>query len=344
MANSAHPLVSIVTPVYNEERYLAECIESILRQTYDNWEYTILDNCSTDATRAIAERYAATDRRIRVRHNEQFLTSIANCNEALRQISPSSKYCKVVFGDDWIFPECLERMVELAERHPTVGLVGAYALEGARVVLDGLSYETTVVPGHEACRRHLLERLYVFGTQTSVLYRADLVRAHDPLFNEANMHADTEADFAILRSSDFGFVHQVLSFTRIRDQSQNTLSQSMGTSWPALLLLLKRYGPWLFAPDQLQELLDEHLNGYYRCLGKSLLFRRDSSFWSYHLSHLQSLGLPYSRRRAVAGLLRALGHAALNPEQTLSALSKRRHRPHARGRRTDALAREGSPR
>src|SRR5688572_13422291 len=100
----SQPLVSIVTPVYNEEQYLAECIESVLSQTYRNWDYTIVDNCSTDASLAIAQRYAAADARIRVIRNAQFLTALQNCNAALRQISPGSKYCKVVLGDDWIYP------------------------------------------------------------------------------------------------------------------------------------------------------------------------------------------------------------------------------------------------
>ena len=44
------PLVSVVTPVYNGQAYLAECIESVLAQSYSNWQYTVVNNCSTDAT------------------------------------------------------------------------------------------------------------------------------------------------------------------------------------------------------------------------------------------------------------------------------------------------------
>src|ERR1700755_2465173 len=101
------PLVSVVTPVYNNAHYLPDCIESILAQTYQNWDYTIVNNCSTDGSMDIARRYAARDGRIRIHDNRQFLRAIPNHNVALHQISPASKYCKMVFADDWVFPECI---------------------------------------------------------------------------------------------------------------------------------------------------------------------------------------------------------------------------------------------
>src|ERR1700733_3168327 len=123
--HTSQPLVSVITPLYNNEEYLEECIESVLAQTYQNWDYTIINNRSTDGSRAIARRYAAQDSRIRVLDTDEFLRVVPNHNFALRQISPASKYCKMVFADDWIFPDCLEQMVNVAEQHSSVGIVGA---------------------------------------------------------------------------------------------------------------------------------------------------------------------------------------------------------------------------
>ena len=97
MNSGPMPLVSIVTPLYNNQDYLAECIESVLAQTYQNWDYTIVNNCSTDGSAEIAYQYAARDARIRVYENHEFLRAVCNHNVALRQISPQSKYCKIVF-------------------------------------------------------------------------------------------------------------------------------------------------------------------------------------------------------------------------------------------------------
>ena len=206
MESRRPPLVSIVTPVYNNQVYFAECIESILGQTYENWDYTIVDNCSTDGSAEIAHRYAAKDSRIRVYQNPQFLRAVCNHNVALCKISPDSKYCKMVFADDWIFPECLEQMVSVAEEHPSVGIVGAYGLQGHEVMWAGLPYPSRLVSGREVCRRLFLERMYVFGTSTSVLYRADLVRSQTAFYNEANLHADMEACVVLLKARDFCFV------------------------------------------------------------------------------------------------------------------------------------------
>jgi glycosyltransferase involved in cell wall biosynthesis len=274
----------------------------VLAQTYTNWNYTIVNNCSTDRTVEIARSYASRDSRIRVYENPDFLDAFSNCNVAVRQASPDSKYCKVVLGDDWIYPECLERMVAVAEEFPTVGVVGAYSLEGTEVRLSGLPYQRTVISGREVCRRHLLERLYVFGTQNSVLYRTDLVRQNDPLYNTANAHADTEACFALLKTSDCGFVHQVLTFTRVRPGSLNVKSQRLQTSWPAILLLLKTYGPNCLAPEELDSALAGHMAAYYRFLGKSLLVGRDQKFWVYHKERLNRLSAGYSRIQLAKGV------------------------------------------
>src|SRR5712664_3992737 len=103
------PRVSVLTPVYNGARYLSQCIDSVRNQRYSNWEYIIVNNCSTDATLDIVARYAAIDSRIKVINNPTFVGVIENHNIAFKLISPDSQYCKVVSADDWIAPDCIER-------------------------------------------------------------------------------------------------------------------------------------------------------------------------------------------------------------------------------------------
>src|SRR4051812_44675555 len=109
------PLVSILTPVYNGEEFFVEAIESVLKQTYENFEYIIINNCSKDRTLEIATAYAAKDSRIRVHDNKTFVGVIENHNIAFGLMSPEAKYCKVVSADDFIFPECVASLVQAAE-------------------------------------------------------------------------------------------------------------------------------------------------------------------------------------------------------------------------------------
>src|SRR5262249_3812907 len=161
---------------------------------------------------------------------------------ALSQISPASKYCKVVFADDWLFPDCIEKMVAIAEEQPSVGIVGAYSLQGRSVMWVGLPYPSHCVSGRDLCRQLFLDELYIFGSPTTILYRADLVRSRTPFYNEENIHADTEAIIAALQTWDFGFLHQVLTFSRERPGSLSTVSTELNTHLAGMLHALVRYG------------------------------------------------------------------------------------------------------
>jgi glycosyltransferase involved in cell wall biosynthesis len=309
----SQPLVSIVTPVYNGESYLRECIESVLCQTYQNWDYVIVDNASTDGSLRIAREYAARDPRIRVHVNARTLPAIQNHNVTLGQISSTSKYCKVVFADDWIYPECLERMVALAEANPSVGLVSAYCLEGDHVICAGLPYTSSVFAGRDICRRHLLDRLYLFGSANTVLYRADLVRRYEPFYNERNIHADTEVCFRLLRDSDFGFVHQILTYTRVRPGSLTAASTDISTDYASMLSILVAYGGDSLTVEERDSRVTRQLADYYRFLGRSLVRGRDAAFWAYHRGKLTESSFGFSRARVAWALVASLGRILLSP-------------------------------
>lgn len=325
MNSSSQPLVSIVTPVYNGAEHLVECIESVLAQTYQNWDYTIIDNCSTDGTKEIAERYAKRYPRIRVRHNETFLRAIPNHNVAVRQISPESKYCKVVFADDWIFPECIERMVAVAEAHSSVGIVGAYGMQGQEVMWTGLPYPSPVVSGRDVCRMLLLDEVYVFGTATSLLFRAELVRAHDPLFNEANLHGDMEACVVLMKESDFGFAHQVLTFKRERPESLGALTEDINTLIAGHLHNLLAHGRDFLTSEEFRIVYERLVSKYYNFLAVNVMKgRKDKKFWDYHKRKLADAGVGFSRLRLTIAIAARAVRAALNPHETMEKMSRRK--------------------
>lgn len=307
------PFVSVVTPVYNGEPYLGECIESVLAQDYTNWEYVIVNNCSTDCTLGIANRYASLDPRVRVLTNPTFVDAIRNHNIAVASISSSSKYCKVVSADDWITPDCLARMVELAEAHPKVGIVGSYQRSNDEIKWKGLPEDTTVISGREACRIHFLNRIYVFGSPTTVLYRSELIRRRPSFYPHSEPHADTSACFASLGDCDFGFVHEVLSHERVHEAQISSRVHKLEANTPALIDMLHRYGPLYLTEGELVKRQEEVLASYYVMLGRTALQMTGREFWQFHKRKLAKLGYPLDWRRLVLEIGKKFATELRNP-------------------------------
>jgi glycosyltransferase involved in cell wall biosynthesis len=311
------PRVSVVIPVYNYDQYLPECIESVLTQTYEHWELVVVDNCSTDRSGDIAEQYARKDARIRVHHNTEFVDTYRNHNVACRQIAADSTYCKLLCADDWMFPECLERMVQVAEAHPTIGIVGAYRIDGDEVGCDGLPYPTPFISGRELGRLTLLGTVGVFGSGSSVLYRSECVRARSEMYDEADNHADMAACLDILRTWDFGFVHQVLTYTRRHPVANTTYAEIMNTYIAGELRHLLRYGPDYLTPEEYTECWERTITRYYRFLAKSLTQPRVADVWAYHRAALREAGYPLEWGRMLKAVLPYWGYALTHPQQVL---------------------------
>jgi glycosyltransferase involved in cell wall biosynthesis len=330
------PLVSVLTPVYNGEEFLEDCIESVLSQTHTNYEYIVVNNRSTDRTLEIASRYAQQDSRIRVHNNADFVPVIANHNIAFNLMSPEAKYCKVVSADDFIFPECLERLVECCEANPSVGIVGCYQLSGAQIRWQGFDYPRTVIPGVEMGRKAFLsdDKRFGFGSPTSLMYRADLVRGNKEFYPNASPHADTSACFEQLSKSDFGFVFQVLSYERKHEATQSSTSEKLNRGASANLNDVLRYGSLYLSPEEWKHNIDKTLHAYHRYLAANYLFgSRDQAFWHYHKSRLAELGYPLGR----IDLLRAAWVELLHPIEA-ARKARRRIVKHATRERPEETA------
>jgi glycosyltransferase involved in cell wall biosynthesis len=120
------PLVSVLITVYNREKYLAAAIESVLAQTFGDFELLIVDDNSKDQSIEIARRYEGD--RVKVHTNERNLGDYANRNKAASLAR--GKYLKYVDADDRIYPHCLEMMVEAMEAFPEAGLGVSRSIPG----------------------------------------------------------------------------------------------------------------------------------------------------------------------------------------------------------------------
>lgn len=119
-----NPLVTVLMPVYNAEKYLSEAIDSILAQTYKNIEFLIINDGSTDNSESIILDYQSNISKIVYVKNETNMKLIATLNKGLRMAN--GKYIVRMDADDISKPFRIERQVEYMESHPEIGVCGSY--------------------------------------------------------------------------------------------------------------------------------------------------------------------------------------------------------------------------
>lgn len=118
------PLISVITPAFNCELYIEEAIKSILQQNFTDFEYIMLDDCSSDKTFEIIKKYAKIDSRIIPIQNEVNLDIAQNRNKGIELAR--GKYIAWQDADDISYPYRLKFQVEHMEKHSEVGICGGY--------------------------------------------------------------------------------------------------------------------------------------------------------------------------------------------------------------------------
>jgi hypothetical protein len=163
------PRVSVLLTAYNREAYIGASIESVLGQTFGDFELLITDNCSTDATVDIAREFARRDGRIRVVVNETNLGQFGNRNRAAQLAH--GQFLKYHDSDDVMYPHCLDVMVALLQSEPRAG----FALSTSRDWPGG-PCPMLLTPRMSYQREFLGGGLFQCGP-ASALFRAEVFRA-----------------------------------------------------------------------------------------------------------------------------------------------------------------------
>ena len=114
------PKISLIMSVYNGEDYLAETVESVLCQTFTEWEFIIINDCSTDNTSKILAEYASKDARVKVHTNKTNLRLPSSLNKALSLAE--GKYIARMDADDICMPDRLQKQYDFMEANPNVDL------------------------------------------------------------------------------------------------------------------------------------------------------------------------------------------------------------------------------
>ena len=211
-------LVSVGVPVYNGEKYIGEALDSMLNQTYQNWECNIVNNASADNTENIVKKFVDKDKRFKLHNYSEFFPIVDNWNRTVLHISENAKYFKILQADDWLDSQYLEEMVSVMEKYPTIGMCSSYRIDDTRIKCDGLNInDGQFYNGNEMLMKHIKQEIDITGSATTVLFKVEYLKKlpqypeiHDP----KDFHCDTQLAFEMMSISDIGFVFKVLSYTR----------------------------------------------------------------------------------------------------------------------------------
>ena len=153
------PLISVIVPVYKVEKYLPDCMESLIHQTYQNLEIIMVDDCSPDHSGAICDRYAADDKRIKVIHRTENRGLSGARNLALNQAN--GQYLFFIDSDDWIALDTIEALYENMKKYQADCCVGGCvtvieAEDGSLDFQKRIHTPTHCESAHDAMKRVLL--------------------------------------------------------------------------------------------------------------------------------------------------------------------------------------------
>ena len=204
--------VSVCIPTYNYGQFIGAAIESVLRQTLQDFEIIISDNASEDDTESIVSGYASRDTRIRYARNPSNLGMVANWNCCLALAS--GEYVKFLCADDLLEPDCLAQLTRLLDSHQTAALASC-----ARGIITGDSRSTylafsdkeAALAGTE-CIRRMLVNGNIVGEPTAVMFRrSSAQRGFDEGYQQLT---DMELWLHLLEQGGFVFSPEILCIYR----------------------------------------------------------------------------------------------------------------------------------
>jgi glycosyltransferase involved in cell wall biosynthesis len=248
--STARGQVSILIPVHNGERYLRECLDSVLMQDFPNLEILIADDCSTDYSVEIIQAYAARDARIRWWQNPVNLGLTQNHNVCLR--AARGEYIKFVHADDRLLqPSVVTQMVQALEANPAVALVstGAFIInEQSQVLrLENKFRRTGDWDGKAAIIRCLEANGNIIGEPSRTLFRkAHAGRGFDERYRQL---MDLEMWFHLLEQGRLAYLAEPLIAYRVHPNQATKEHHRTGVSADESLMMVTDYyrQPWLAA-------------------------------------------------------------------------------------------------
>lgn len=222
-------MISVIMLTYNREQYIKNMIGDILKQTYEEFEYIIIDNGSTDHSGEIADTYAVKDQRIHVMHLKEAKSIGCARNIGLRE--SKGEYVAFVDDDDRVAPDFLEFLLSLIEENNAdIAMCGATEGNGQTKKPQCLFDEKMILTGEEALRL-LLGRKYIRAGMPTKLYRREILEQYP--FEENFKNEDIHTQYKYLLSGRKVVIHGLDKYYCTRHDSNISGFTSNAGRWDA---------------------------------------------------------------------------------------------------------------
>ena len=223
-------LLSVIVPVYNVEKYLPKCIETILNQTFKDFELILVNDGSTDNCPIICEEYAKKDERIKVIHKENGgLSDARNTGIDIAQ----GKYISFIDSDDFIIENTYDILVGEAETNNLDIIIGNainyFSEDEQKLKMRKRSFPNEVINGTEFLKRSYVEKAMVHCVVAGI-YRTKLIKENKLFFKKSIYHEDNlwtpqiflKAERVMYYDLDFyRHVQRKGSITKLEDKTKN---------------------------------------------------------------------------------------------------------------------------
>ena len=251
------PMISVVMPVYNAEKYVALAVESILKQTYTNFEFIIVDDCSTDKSYQILQKYANQDTRIFLYRNSQNIKLASSLNFAIKQAI--GKYIVRMDHDDVATCDRLMRQLTFMEQNPDITISGTYY----RTFISDIKYPQNDIV-FESDHKSIEIKMYLFGNviaHPTVIMKRDIFENEKFLYNESLGESAEDYDLWV-RLLDNGAIFSILpEFLLYYRVNNNQMSKIYATNINLLNKHIITNGlAKLFKTDITSEIIHTHMN------------------------------------------------------------------------------------
>lgn len=318
------PLVSIISPTYNHENYIADCIKSVLAQSYDNWEMIIIDDGSTDNTFSIAQEFEKKDDRIKAftKENVGIFRLGESYNFALSKCK--GKYVAILECDDIWLPEKLTVQIAVMEERPECVLSWGKAYLSSIDLSENYYLAPKNIEDKELFNNKPIGsflKKFIYTTlipALTIVIRKDELVALGGFVQKYNLPlVDIPTTLELLLRGEFAFIDQPLGHWRIYPtQVTKTYTGQMTSSYYLLIQEMMQRKPELFAQHGLtKKTIDSHFSDRlvisYSRSGRYKLIRKD--FKGARKDYIHSLfhyGLhqPVWKLRSIVGLFISLFH------------------------------------